>query len=74
MNELDAEAVLSMMTAAKRADVRRWMDSYGIEEATLTRPMLSLLSAVVDTDDEGARRVVAALLEQELPGRQAREA
>lgn len=74
MNEVPAVSLLAGLPATKQEQILRWMHSYGIEEDRLTLPMLRLLSAVVDTGDEGAKRVVAALLEQECPAPRAAEA
>jgi hypothetical protein len=74
MSELCAHTLLMRLPAAKQDQVLRWMSSYGITGETLTLPMLRLLSAAVDTDDEGTKRVIAALLEQECPAPRAAEA
>ncbi len=74
MSDMCARTLLSALPAAKKEQILRWMQSYGIVESTLTLPMLRLLSAVVDIDDEGAKRVIAALLEQECSAPRAAEA
>jgi hypothetical protein len=69
-----AHEMLCAMPVAQRAEILRWMNAYDIHEDNLTLPLLRLLAAAAGVDDEGAKRVVAALLEQELPGRQAARA
>ncbi len=68
MREVQTTELLLSLPAARRREINRWIEAYGITEQHLTLPMLGLLSAVVATEDEGVKRVIAALLEQELPG------
>ena len=74
MSDACARSLLYRLLAAKQEQILCRMQNYGIVEETLTLPMLRLLSAVVDTGDEGAKRVIAALLEQECPAPRAAEA
>ena len=69
-----ATELLHEMSAAKRTEILRWMDAYGIDENDLTVPLLRLLSAAAVVEDEGVKRVLAALLEHEYPGREAARA
>ena len=74
MSEVCPRFLLSSLPPAKQQQILCWMQSYGITEDSLTLPLLRVLSAAVDTGDEGVKRVIAALLEQECPVPRAAEA
>jgi hypothetical protein len=67
MSHDQVSELLLALPAAVRQEIRKWMAAYAITEQQLTVPMLRLLSAVAASEDEGVKRVIAALLEQELP-------
>ena len=65
MSEYNAIEMLQCLPQDRREKVKHWMRECGVEEADLTGPLLSLLASACDLEDEGMKRVIAAMIEQE---------
>lgn len=66
MTSCGPACLLLRLPGRQQAGIRELMKAVDIAEAQLTLPLLRLLAAAAEVRDAGARRVLTALLEQEL--------
>jgi hypothetical protein len=66
MTSCDPACLLLRLPGRQQAAIRDCMNAVDIAEAQLTLPLLRLLAAAAGVRDAGARRVLTALVEQEL--------
>ena len=65
MSAADPLVVLRSLPGPQQVAIREWMDEFELQENGLTLPMLRFLAGAAEVQDEGVKRVLAALIAQE---------